>query len=64
MSPDFPVRTRELTQDEFDARLGSQLSDGMVVVDKRVAEAAERGYQQMTRQQRRADLRARAKGDR
>jgi hypothetical protein len=58
MAPDLPVRTRELTRDEADARLGSQLADGFVVVERGVAEAAKYGDQRMTRNRRRAEARA------
>lgn len=58
MSPDMPVRIRELDPSEADARLGSQLSDGFVVVERDVAEAARYGDERMTRQRRRAEARA------
>ena len=58
MAPDLPVRIRELTQDEVDARLGSQLADGFMVVTRGVAEAAKYGDERMTRNRRRAEARS------
>lgn len=61
MAPDMPVRIRELTATEVGSRLGSQLSDGFVVVERGVAEAARYGDERMTRNRRRAEARASGK---
>ena len=59
MAPDMPVRTRELSVAEEGAALGSPLSDGYVVVERGVAEAARYGDERMTRNRRRAEARSR-----
>ena len=70
MAPDSPVRIRPLTVEEQMAeknqllRLGSMLSDGFIVVDRRLANAAKVGEREIARRRRKIADRSRARNRR
>lgn len=66
MAPDMPVRTRALTdlEERLAPPLGSTLSDGYVVVDRRLANAAKVGARELDRRRRKTANRSRARNRR
>lgn len=66
MAPDMPVRTRPLTdlEERLTPTLGTILSDGFVVVDRRLANAAKVGARELDHRRRKTANRSRARNRR
>lgn len=64
MAPDMPVRARPLTDEEMGQPLGSTLSDGFMVVDRRLANAAKVGERELNRRRRKTANQSRARNRR